>query len=185
MSQEIVHDAEQRMEKALQVYQKDLTTVRAGRASVSMLDKVTVEYYGSQMPITQVATVTTPEPRTLVITPWDKSMLHEIERSIQKSDLGINPNNDGIVIRLAVPALTEQRRQELVKVVHKMSEESRIAVRNIRRDANDSLKKQEKSGALSEDELRRSAEKIQSLTDRFVAEIDKVTEAKETEILEV
>ncbi len=185
MSQEIVQDAEQRMGKALQVYQRDLATVRAGRASVSMLDKITVEYYGSQMPVTQVATVNSPEPRMLVITPWDKSMLHEIERAIQKSDLGINPNNDGIVIRLAVPALTEQRRQELVKVVHKMSEECRIAVRNIRRDANDALKKQEKAGALSEDELRRSADKIQALTDRFVNEIDKVTETKEADILEV
>ncbi|MCL6597339.1 ribosome recycling factor [Alicyclobacillus macrosporangiidus] len=173
------------MEKAVQVFKRDVATVRAGRATPNMLDKVTVEYYGSQMPVNQVASVTTPEPRQLVIAPWDKGLLSEIERAIQKSDLGLNPMNDGSVIRLILPPLTEERRQELVKVVRKMAEEARVALRNIRRDANEDLKKLEKSGDAPEDEVRRATDKVQALTDRFVAEIDKAATAKEKEILEV
>ncbi|QQE81247.1 ribosome recycling factor [Alicyclobacillus sp. SO9] len=177
--------AKDRMEKAVDTLRRDLVTVRAGRATPNMLDKITVEYYGSQVPVNQVGNVTVPEPRQLVITPWEKSMLSEIEKAIQKSDLGINPTNDGVVIRLIIPALTEQRRQELVKQVRKMSEESRVAVRNIRRDANDDLKKAEKQGDISEDENRRGMEKIQNLTDKYVSEIDSVTRGKEEELTEV
>lgn len=173
------------MDKAVQAFKRDLTSVRAGRATPSMLDKITVEYYGSQMPVNQVASVTSPEPRQLVIAPWDKGMLGEIEKAIQKSDLGLNPSNDGAVIRLIIPQLTEQRRQELVKVVRKMAEESRVAVRNIRRDANDDLKKMEKAGDVSEDDVRRGQERVQGLTDRFVAEIDKLAVAKEKDVTEV
>ncbi|WP_290585253.1 ribosome recycling factor [Alicyclobacillus sp.] len=173
------------MDKAVQVFKRDLATVRAGRATPNMLDKITVEYYGSQMPVNQVASVTTPEPRQLVIAPWDKGLLSEIERAIQKSDLGLNPMNDGSVIRLILPPLTEERRQELVKVVRKMAEEARVALRNVRRDANEDLKKLEKSGDAPEDEVRRATEKVQALTDRFVSEVDKAAAAKEKEILEV
>jgi ribosome recycling factor len=183
--EDVLKSAEDRMEKAVQVYKRDLLTVRAGRATPAMLDKITVEYYGTQMPVNQVASVTTPEPRQLVITPWDKGMLSEIEKAIQKSDLGVNPMNDGSVIRLNIPPLTEQRRQELVKVVRKMAEECRVAVRNIRRDANDELKKMEKKGDISEDQVRRGTDKIQAITDKFIAEVDKLTAGKEQELTEV
>ncbi|WP_157062127.1 ribosome recycling factor [Alicyclobacillus ferrooxydans] len=181
----ILKSTEERMDKAVHALRRELVSVRAGRASASMLDRVVVEYYGSQMPVNQVATVNSPEPRQLVIQPWDKGMLTEIERAIQKSDLGLNPMNDGSVIRLVIPPLTEQRRQELVKLVKKMAEESRVAVRNVRRDANDELKKLEKTGDASEDEVRRASDKVQALTDRFVGEVDKAASAKEQEILEV
>ncbi|MCL6637446.1 MAG: ribosome recycling factor [Alicyclobacillus sp.] len=185
MLNEVIRSAEERMEKAVQVFKRDLATVRAGRAAPNMLDKVTVEYYGTPMPVNQVATVTTPEPRQLLITPWDKGMLSEIERAIQKSDLGLNPMNDGSTIRLVIPPLTEERRQELVRVVRKMAEEARVALRNVRRDANDDLKKREKSGEASADDVRRATEKVQSLTDKYVGEIDKLAATKEQEILEV
>lgn len=185
MLDDLLKSTEERMDKAVQAFKRDLTSVRAGRATPSMLDKITVEYYGSQMPVNQVASVTSPEPRQLVIAPWDKGMLGEIEKAIQKSDLGLNPSNDGAVIRLIIPQLTEQRRQELVKVVRKMAEESRVAVRNIRRDANDDLKKMEKAGDVSEDDVRRGQERVQGLTDRFVAEIDKLAVAKEKDVTEV
>ncbi|MDQ0190533.1 ribosome recycling factor [Alicyclobacillus cycloheptanicus] len=185
MLEDIQRSADERMQKAVEVLRRDLQTVRTGRATPAMLDKVMVEYYGSQMPVNQVASVTSPEPRMLTISPWDKSMLSEIEKAIQKSDLGLNPNNDGSVIRLVVPALTEQRRQELVKVVKKMTEDARVAVRNVRRDANDDLKKAEKSGDVSEDEVRRGMEKIQALTDKYVGEIDKLGAAKEHDLMEI
>lgn len=185
MLDSVMKSAQERMAKAVETFRRDLVTVRAGRATPNMLDKITVEYYGAQVPVNQVGNVTVPEPRQLVITPWEKSMLGEVEKAIQKSDLGINPTNDGAVIRLIIPALTEQRRQELVKQVRKMSEESRVAVRNIRRDANDELKKAEKQGDISEDENRRGMDKIQNLTDKYVSEIDSVTRAKEDELMEV
>jgi ribosome recycling factor len=185
MLDDVIQSVEERMDKAVQVLKKDLAGIRAGRATPSMLDKILVEYYGSQMPVNQVASVTTPEARQLVITPWDKGMLGEIEKAIQKSDLGLNPMNDGTIIRLTIPALTDQRRQELVKVVRKTAEESRVAVRNVRRDGNDELKKLEKAGHVSEDDVRRAGDQIQSLTDRFVSDIDKVSAAKEQDILEV
>lgn len=185
MLDDVLKSAEQRMDKAVQSLKRDLATVRAGRASAAMLDKVTVDYYGSPMPIPQVASVSTPDPRQLVISPWEKNMLGEIEKAIQRSDLGLNPSNDGAVIRLVIPVLTEQRRQELVKVVKKMSEESRVAVRNVRRDANDDLKKLEKSGDVSEDDVRRMQERIQGITDKYVSEIDKQLSMKEQELTEV
>lgn len=185
MIEDVFKSADERMEKAVGVLKRDLVTVRAGRATPSMLDKVTVEYYGAPMPVNQVASVTVPDPRQLVITPWEKNMLAEIEKAIQKSDLGVNPMNDGNVIRLVIPPLTEQRRQELVKVVKKMSEESRVAVRNVRRDANDELKKLEKNGDVSEDEVHRVLDRIQGLTDKFISEVDKLAQAKESELTEV
>jgi ribosome recycling factor len=183
--EDVVKSAQQRMEKAIQALKRDLATVRAGRATPAMLDKVMVEYYGTQMPVNQVSTVSVPEPRQLLITPWDKSMLAEIEKAIQKSDLGLNPMNDGSTIRLVIPPLTDERRQELAKVVRKMAEEARVAIRNVRRDANDDLKRMEKAGDVSEDEVRRGMDRIQALTDRFVAEVDKMVEVKEREITEI
>ncbi|PTX58612.1 ribosome recycling factor [Melghirimyces profundicolus] len=185
MLSEIKQDAQKRMEKAIQALKRDLATLRAGRATPSLLDKVTVEYYGSEMPLNQVANISAPEPRLLVIQPWDKSTLGDIERAILKSELGLTPNNDGNVIRISIPALTEDRRAELVKVVKKTGEESKVAIRNIRRDANDEVKKLEKNGDLSEDEARRGQEEIQKMTDRFIKETDRHVEAKESEIMEV
>nr|WP_218646172.1 ribosome recycling factor [Bacillus altitudinis] len=173
------------MEKAVQAYGRELATVRAGRANASLLDKVTVDYYGAQTPLNQIASITVPEARMLIITPYDKTAISDIEKAIQKSDLGITPTSDGNVIRIAIPALTEERRKELVKVVRKYSEEAKVAVRNVRRDANDELKKLEKNGEITEDELRSSTEDVQKLTDEYVAKIDEVTKDKEKEIMEV
>lgn len=155
------------------------------RANASLLDKVTVDYYGAQTPLNQIASITVPEARMLIITPYDKTAIGDIEKAIQKSDLGITPTSDGNVIRIAIPALTEERRKELVKVVKKYSEEAKVAVRNVRRDANDDLKKLEKNGEITEDELRSSTENVQKLTDEYVAKIDDVTKDKEKEIMEV
>lgn len=185
MTNDILKQLDERMEKALGAVKRDFATVRAGRANAGMLDRIQVDYYGSPTPINQLANVTVPEPRMLVITPWDKTSLADIERAIIKSDLGITPTNDGTVIRLTIPQLTEQRRQELAKQVKKMAEEGRVAMRNIRRDVNDSLKKLEKAGDISEDDSRRAQEKVQNVTDRFIGDIDKLLTAKEQEILEV
>jgi ribosome recycling factor len=185
MTNDILKQLDERMDKALGAVKRDFATVRAGRANAGMLDRITVDYYGSPTPINQLANVTVPEPRMLVITPWDKTSLADIERAIIKSDLGITPTNDGTVIRLAIPQLTEQRRQELAKQVKKMAEDGRVAMRNIRRDVNDSLKKLEKAGDISEDDSRRAQEKVQNVTDRFIGDIDKLLTAKEQEILEV
>lgn len=185
MIQDLLNTVEERMDKSLQSLKKEFATVRAGRANPSILDKVVVEYYGSQMPINQLANVNAPEPRLLLIQPWDKSSLSEIERAILKSDLGLTPSNDGTVIRIVIPQLTEQRRQELVKMIRKMAEEGRVAIRNVRRDLNDEVKKLEKNGDVSEDDSRRAQEKIQHATDKFVAEIDKALASKEKELLEV
>ncbi|MCL6574731.1 MULTISPECIES: ribosome recycling factor [Kyrpidia] len=173
------------MNKSLQALKKEFASVRAGRATPGLLDKVTVEYYGTSMPIHQLASITAPEPRLLVIQPWDKGALAEIEKAILKSDLGLTPTNDGQVIRLAIPQLTQERRQELARMVRKLAEESRVAIRNIRREANDEIKKSEKDGSVSEDEGRRLQERIQGLTDRFIEEIDRLLAAKEKEITEV
>ncbi|WP_067617137.1 ribosome recycling factor [Alicyclobacillus acidiphilus] len=185
MSQQIIADAQERMDKAIANLRRELASVRAGRATPSLLDKVMVEYYGSQMPVNQVAGITSPEPRLLVISPWEKSMLSEIEKAIMKSDLGLNPSNDGSVIRLTIPALTEERRQELVKQVRKIAEEARVAIRNVRRDANDDLKKAEKNGDISEDEARRFMEKIQQITDKSIAQVDSMLEDKEKDVTQV
>lgn len=173
------------MEKAVAAYQRELATVRAGRANPSLLDKVTVEYYGAQTPLNQLASITVPEARMLVITPYDKTALGDIEKAIQKADLGVTPTNDGSIIRITIPPLTEERRKELAKLVKKYSEDAKVAVRNIRRDANDDLKKLEKNGEMTEDELRSSTEDVQKLTDEYVSKIDEITKDKEKEIMEV
>ncbi|QKG84572.1 ribosome recycling factor [Kroppenstedtia pulmonis] len=181
----IKKETTERMEKTVQTLKRDLATLRAGRATPSLLDKITVHYYGSDMPINQMANISVPEPRLLVIQPWDKSALGEIEKAIQKSDLGLTPSNDGNLIRIAIPALTEERRAELVKVVKKTGEEAKVAIRNIRRDANEDVKKLEKNGEVSEDDARRGQDEVQKLTDRFIREADEQVEAKEKEIMEV
>ncbi|ANS74031.1 ribosome recycling factor [Paenibacillus yonginensis] len=184
MPQSIKKSAEERMEKAIQALKRDLATLRAGRATPSLLDRIQVEYYGAPTPVNQLANINTPDSRTLLIQPWDKSSLADIERAIMKSDLGLTPANDGTSIRLVIPALTEERRLELVKTTKKFGEEAKVAIRNIRRDANDDIKKLEKTD-ISEDESRRHQEDIQKTTDKFIAEVDKVLAAKEKEIMEV
>lgn len=184
MPQTIKKNAEERMEKALAALRRDLSTLRAGRASAAMLDRVQAEYYGALTPVNQLGTINTPDSRTLIIQPWDKSALAAIEKAILKSDIGLTPANDGTIIRLNIPPLTEERRADLVKSTKKFGEEAKVAIRNIRRDANDDIKKKEK-GEISEDESRRHQDDIQKSTDRFVAEVDKILAAKEKEIMEV
>ncbi|MFZ5642408.1 MAG: ribosome recycling factor [Bacillota bacterium] len=185
MAKEIIAEAEANMKKTLDVVKKEYASMRAGRATPALLDKINVNYYGTPTPVSQMANITAPEARLLVIQPWDKSALPEIEKAIMKSDLGINPASDGTVIRLAIPQLTQERRQELVKVVKKKAEEGRVAIRNVRRDANDSLKAAEKKGELSEDDLRRAQDEVQKLTDKYIKEIDQITSVKEQEIMQV
>ena len=184
MPQSIKSNAEDRMAKALSNLKKELASLRAGRATPSLLDRVQAEYYGVMTPINQLAGITTPDPRTLLIQPWDKQALSAIEKAILKSELGLNPLNDGNVIRVVIPPLTEERRAELVKMTKKYGEEAKVAVRNIRRDANDEIKKLEKQG-MPEDESRRHQEDIQKFTDKYIAEIDKILAAKEKEIMEI
>ncbi|WP_150267725.1 ribosome recycling factor [Paenibacillus tepidiphilus] len=184
MPQAVKKNAEERMEKAIGALKRDLATLRAGRASTALLDRIQVEYYGAPTPVNQLANISTPDSRTLLIQPWDRSSLSDIERAIMKSDLGLTPANDGTIIRLSIPPLTEERRSELVKLTKKFGEEAKVAIRNIRRDANDDIKKMEKNG-ISEDESRGHQEDIQKSTDKFIAEVDKVLLAKEKEIMEV
>ncbi|HLO12354.1 MAG TPA: ribosome recycling factor [Pseudoneobacillus sp.] len=185
MPKTVIANTKDRMTKAIQAYTRELASVRAGRASASLLDRLTVDYYGAPTPVNQVAGISVPEARLLVIQPYDKSILGAIEKAILKSDLGLNPSNDGSIIRIAIPQLTEERRKELVKVVKKESEEAKIAIRNIRRDANDDLKKLEKNGEITEDEQRSFTDDIQKLTDEHILKIDQITKDKEKEILEV
>lgn len=185
MAKEIVAEAEANMKKTVEVVKKEFASLRAGRATPALLDKVSVNYYGTPTPVSQMANITAPEARLLVIQPWDKSSLPEIERAILKSDLGINPTSDGNVIRLAIPQLTQERRQELVKVIKKKAEEGRVAVRNVRRDTNETLKVKEKKGEMSEDDLRRTQDEVQKLTDKYIKEIDQLTSTKEQEIMQV
>jgi ribosome recycling factor len=173
------------MEKAIGSFTRQLASIRAGRANASLLDRITVLYYGAPTPLNQMAGISVPEARLMVIQPYDKTTLGDIEKAILKSDIGITPSNDGSVIRLAVPALTEERRKELVKEVKKEAEDSKIAIRNIRRDANDELKKLEKNGDITEDELRRESDEIQKLTDSYIVKIDEIAKDKENEILEI
>ena len=184
MPQAIKKNAEERMEKALAALKRDLSTLRAGRATPAILDRVQAEYYGAMTPVNQLGSITTPDSRSLVIQPWDKSALAAIEKAILKSDVGLTPANDGSIIRLVVPPLTEERRAELVKSTKKFGEEAKVAIRNIRRDANDDIKKKEKED-ISEDESRRHQDDVQKLTDRYVAEVDKILAGKEKEIMEV
>ncbi|SHF52318.1 ribosome recycling factor [Ornithinibacillus halophilus] len=185
MSDAILKDSQDKMKQAVQAFTRNLASVRAGRANPSLLDSVFVDYYGASTPLNQLATVTAPEARLLVITPFDKTAIGEIEKAIQKADLGLAPSSDGNVVRINIPTLTEERRKDLVKVVGKYAEESRIQVRNIRRDANDQLKKAEKNGDLTEDELRIGQDDVQKETDKHIAEIDQIAKNKEKEILEV
>jgi len=184
-AEDLFDDAERRMKGAVTALRQDLGSIRAGRASAALLDRIQVEYYGSPVPINQVATISVPEARLMIIQPWDRKMLTDIEKAIQKSDLGINPNNDGQVIRLVIPPMSEERRRDLVKSLHKKLDEHKVAVRNIRRDIHDKLRDREKKKEVSEDELKRSNDKLQKLTDRYIEEMDKVGKTKEQEILEV
>lgn len=181
----IIKNAEEKMTKTISVLQVDLSTMKAGRANPTMLDRVQVEYYGSMCPITQVANVSAPEPRVLQITPWEQTILKDIEKAILTSDLGLNPSNDGTVIRLVIPELTEETRRNLVKNVKKAGEDSKVALRSIRRDANDKIKALKKDGELSEDEVKKAEDNIQKVTDKFVKEVDKLIEAKEKEIMSI
>ncbi|GAB6170112.1 ribosome recycling factor [Clostridium carnis] len=185
MIKEIAKHAEEKMKKTISVLNSDLSTMKAGRANPTMLDRIQVDYYGSQCPISQVANISAPEPRVLVITPWEKSLVKDIEKAILVSDLGINPSNDGTVIRLIVPELTEETRRNLVKNVKKTGEEAKIAIRSIRRDANDKIKALKKDGDISEDEVKNGEEKIQKVTDSYVKEIDVIILAKEKEIMSI
>ncbi len=178
-------DARMRMEKAVELLRADLLKLRTGKATPALLDSVTVDYYGSRMPIKQVANISAPEPRLLVIQPWEKNMLGEIEREILKSDLGLNPTNDGIVIRIPIPQLTEDRRRDLVKIAKKSAEDSKVAIRNVRRDANEKLKQAQKSSDISEDNMHDAQDDIQKLTDEFVKKIDEIVALKEKEIMGV
>ncbi len=185
MPKQVMANAKEKMTKAISAYSRELASIRAGRANAALLDKLTVDYYGAPTPVNQVAGISVPEARLLVIQPYDKSILGDIEKAILKSDLGLTPTNDGNIIRLAIPQLTEERRKELVKVIKKDSEEAKVAVRNIRRDANDELKKLEKNSEITEDELRGYSEDIQKLTDDHISKIDKITKDKEKELMEV
>lgn len=173
------------MSKAISAYTRELSSIRAGRASASLLDRIVVDYYGAPTPVNQLASVSVPEARLLVIQPYDKSIVSDIEKAILKSDLGLTPNNDGTLIRLAIPALTEERRKELVKQVKKEAEVAKVGIRNIRRDANDELKKLEKNGEISEDDLRGYSDDVQKITDEHINKIDQITKTKEQDILEV
>lgn len=185
MTKEILANAKDKMEKSVSALSRQLASIRAGRANASLLDRITVDYYGAPTPVNQMAGIAVPEARLLVITPYDKSILGEIEKAIMKSDIGITPTNDGNVIRLAIPALTEERRKDLAKQVKKEAEDAKVAVRNVRRDANDDLKKAEKAGDITEDDLRGYGEDIQKLTDDFIAKVDAVAKEKEQELMEV
>jgi ribosome recycling factor len=182
---DVLKTAEHKMTSAIDVLTRDLQSVRTGRASPHMLERIQVDYYGSLTPINGVANISAPDPHMVLVQPWDRSMLGPIEKAIQKSDLGINPTNDGNVIRLVVPQLTQDRRKELVKQVHQRAEEARIAVRNCRRDALDHLRKAEKDGGISQEDEKRAQERLQKLTDGFVKRVDDVSRQKETEVTEV
>ena len=176
---------EERMMKTISVFEENLSEIRAGRANPAILNKISIDYYGTPTPINQVAGISVPEARLIVIQPWDVSILKEIEKEILKSDIGINPNNDGKVIRLAFPELNEERRKEIVKDGRKMAEEAKVAVRAVRRDGIDDAKAKQKNSEISEDDLKLAEDNIQKLTDKYVAEIDKILEAKEKEVMSI
>jgi ribosome recycling factor len=178
-------DIENRMKKTIKALKDTFNSIRTGRASSALFEKIKVEYYGQAVPLNQVATISIPEARLVIIQPWDRAALTEIEKAIQKSELSINPNNDGKVIRINIPPLTEERRKELVKHAKNQAEQSRIAIRNIRRDANEELKKMQKASEISEDDLKRGSDDVQKLTDKYINDINKHLEEKEKEILEI
>jgi len=185
MPMELIDETKEKMTKTLSVLKAELSSLRAGRANAQVLDRIAVDYYGTMTPINQLGNISTPEPRMLIISLWDAKMIPAVEKAIQKSDLGINPANDGKVIRLVFPELTEERRKELVKTVRKKGEESKVAIRNVRRDLNDQIKKQKKDGEITEDDQKKLEEKGQKLTDEFIKDIDAILTAKEKEILSV
>ncbi|MBN1525027.1 MAG: ribosome recycling factor [Spirochaetales bacterium] len=185
MPEQVKKNTEERMQKSITALNTEFNGLRTGRASAALFDAVKVDYYGQKTPLSQVATISIPEARLVVIQPWDKSVLGEIEKAIQKSELSINPNNDGKVIRISIPPLTEERRKELVKIAKNKAEQTRVSIRNIRRDANEEIKNLEKAHTISEDDLKRSTDEIQKVTDKYIEEVNHVLEAKEKEILEV
>jgi|SRR5687768_10672294 len=180
-----INEAKAHMEKAVEAMRREFTSVRTGKAAPSLLDTVRVEAYGSRVPMNQVATVSAPEPRMLIIQPWDKSLMHAIEKAITTADLGLNPASDGNVIRVPVPALTEERRREFVKTLHKLAEEGRVAIRHARQEANKELKKKQGAHEISEDDARRHMDEVQKMTDNYIHKVDELLKSKEQEVMEV
>jgi ribosome recycling factor len=185
MTSETLSAAEHKMARAVEIMERDFSGIRTGRASTSLVERIHVDYYGTQTPLNQLASISVPEPHQIVIQPWDRGVLNAIEKAILKSDIGLTPNVDGTVVRLNIPPLTEERRKDIVKSVHKRMEEARVEIRNLRRDAADTLKKEERDGTIGTDEARRQLEQLQKITDRVVADVDRLGDVKEQEVLEV
>ncbi len=185
MTSEILAGAERKMLRAVEAMERDFQGLRTGRASTSIVERLLVDYYGTQTPLNQLASISVPEAHQIVIQPWDRGVLSAIEKAILKSDIGLTPNVDGTVVRLNIPQLTEERRKDIVKSVHKRMEDARIEIRNIRREANDGIKKEERDGELGTDEARREVDQLQKLTDRVIADVDRLGDVKEQEVLEV
>jgi ribosome recycling factor len=185
MTSEILAGAERKMLRAVEAMERDFQGFRTGRASTSLVERLTVDYYGTQTPLNQLASISVPEAHQIVIQPWDRGVLSAIEKSILKSDIGLTPNVDGTVVRLNIPPLTEERRKEIVRSVHKRMEDARVEIRNIRREANDGLKKEERDGEIGTDEARREVDQLQKLTDRVIGDVDRLGGAKEQEVMEV
>jgi ribosome recycling factor len=185
MTSDVLVSAEHKMVRAVEVMERDFAGLRTGRASTSLVERIHVEYYGTPTPLNQLASISVPEPHQIVIQPWDRGVLGAIEKAIMKSDIGLMPNVDGTVVRLNIPTLTEERRRDIVKSVHKRMEEARVEIRNLRREAADALKREERDGTLGADESRRQQEQLQKITDRVIADVDRLGDAKEQEVLEV
>jgi ribosome recycling factor len=185
MIDQVLGDTEDRMKKSLSAFRRELAGIRTGKATTTLLDAVKVDAYGQIMPLNQVASISVPESRLLLVQPWDRTIVPAVEKALHKSDLGLVPNTDGNIIRLAIPPLTEERRHDLVKIVRKHAEDARVSVRNIRRDANEHLKKAQKGGDISEDDSHKGMDRVQELTDKYVGEVDSVLKEKEEEIMEV
>ncbi|HLJ69384.1 MAG TPA: ribosome recycling factor [Chloroflexota bacterium] len=185
MEQDLMRDTEHHMSRSLDVLRTELATIRTGRANPAIIEHVSIEYYGAPTPLLQLATITSPDPRQLVVQPWDRSALGSIEKAIRQSDLGFNPTNDGSVIRILIPQLTEERRRDLVKLVHKRVEEAKVAIRNVRRDSNERLRSLRREKEISEDEEKRAQDHLQKLTDRYIHDADGIGRSKETEMMEV
>lgn len=178
-------ECEQKMIKSLEAFKRDLSTIRAGKATTTLLDNIKVDYYGTPTPVKQIASISAPEARLLIVQPWEKNMLKEVSRAIQTSDLGLNPQDDGQVLKIPIPPLNEERRRDLVKLAHKLSEDSKVSVRSTRRDVIDQLKKSQKDGELPEDDSRRLVDQVQKLHDKYIAQLEEVLKKKETEVMEV
>jgi len=185
MTQEILAGAERKMLRAVEAMERDFQGFRTGRASTSLVERLTVDYYGTQTPLNQLASISVPEAHQIVIQPWDRGVLSAIEKAILKSDIGLTPNVDGTVVRLNIPPLTEERRKDIVKSVHRRMEDARVEIRNLRREANDAIKKEEREGAVGADEAHRFLDQLQKITDRVIADVDRLGDAKEQEVLEV